>query len=377
MEISQEFRDSEIRYWIALSTVEGIGPKRFIHLINHLGSPKEILSTSAKRLSEIPDIGKETAKNIKDKVKWKVVEEQLTLLEKNSRASKEKIKFITYKDPDYPENLKTIYDPPPFLFIKGELKKEDKKALAIVGTRRASPYGKGVAEKLTSELVQRGVTIVSGLARGIDSIGHLSALKQKGRTMAVFGSGLDVIYPGEHTQMAQRIVENGATISEFLLGTKPLAENFPKRNRLISGLSLGVIIIEAPKRSGALLTAECALEQGREVFAVPGNIGSKRSEGTNALIKKGAALVTSVDDVLDELKGVLTLPSEQEQARLKVDLSAEEKKIFNLLSLEPNHIDKIAIKSNVKIPQVLSVLLSLELKGLVKQLSGKMFVRTM
>jgi len=188
---------------------------------------------------------------------------------------------------------------------------------------------------------------------------------------------LDIVYPREHTGLVEKIIENGAVISEFLLGTKPLAENFPKRNRLISGLSLGVIIIEAPKRSGALLTAECALDQGREVFAVPGNIGSKRSEGTNALIKKGASLVTSVNDILDELKGVLTLPSERETKKLKLHLSEEEKKIFNLLSLEPNHIDKIAKQSQVKIPQVLSVLLSLELKGLVKQLSGKMFVRTM
>lgn len=368
---------SELRYWIALSTVEGVGPKRFIHLINHLGTPKEVLSASVKGLSEIPDVGRETAKNIKGKVKWKVVEEQIRLLEKHSTKSNGEIKLITFRDPDYPENLKTIYDPPPFLFIKGEFKKEDKKALAMVGTRRASPYGKSVAEKLASELVQRGVTIVSGLARGIDSIGHHSALRGKGRTVAVFGSGLDVIYPREHTRLAQRIMENGAIISEFPLGTKPLAENFPKRNRLISGLSLGVIIIEAPKRSGALLTAEYALDQGREVFAVPGNIGSQKSEGTNALIKKGAVLVTSVDDILNELKGVLTYPSEQEKTKLEVDLSLEEKNIFNLLSLEPNHIDKIAKQSNAKIPQVLSVLLSLELKGLVKQLSGKMFVRTM
>lgn len=368
---------SELRDWIALSTVEGIGPKRFINLINHLGTPREVLSASVKRLSEIPDVGGETAKNIKHKVKWKVAEEQLKLLEKHSKAPDKKIKFITYKDPDYPENLKTIYDPPPFFFLQGELKKEDKKALAIVGTRRASHYGKSVAEKLASELVQRGVSIVSGLARGIDSIGHFSALKEKGRTIAVFGSGLDVIYPREHTRLAQRIIENGALISEFLLGTSPLAENFPKRNRLISGLSLGVIIIEAPKKSGALLTAHCALDQGREVFAVPGNIGSKRSEGTNALIKKGAALVTSIDDILNELKGVLTFPSEREMSKLKVELTEEEKKVFNLLSLEPNHIDKIAKQSNVEIPQVLSVLLSLELKGLVKQLSGKMFVRTM
>lgn len=366
-----------IKDWIALATVEGIGPKRFINLINYLGDPKQVLSAPLDKLSEIPDIGKETARNIKSKVKWKTVDEQMKLFEKYSRQKDHQIKFITCKDSDYPENLKSIYDPPPFLFVRGELKDEDKRALAIVGTRRASAYGKNVAEKLSSELVGRGVTIVSGLARGIDSIGHLNALKSKGRTIAVFGSGLDIIYPREHLRLAQRITENGALISEFPLGTKPLAENFPKRNRLISGLSLGVIVIEAPKRSGALLTAECALDQGREVFAVPGNIGSKKSEGTNALIKKGAALVTSVDDVLNELKGVLNFPSEKEKTKMETDLSGDEKKVFSFLSMEPNHIDKIAKNSNFKIPHLLSVLLSLELKGLVKQLSGKMFVRTL
>ncbi len=368
---------SQIKNWIALATVEGVGPKRFINLINHLGDPEEVLSAPIERLSGIPDIGKETAKNIKNKVKWKTVEEQLKLFEKHSKQKNNRIKFITYKDSDYPQNLKSIYDPPPFLFVRGNLTQEDKKALALVGTRRASAYGKNVAEKLASELVERGVTIVSGLARGIDSTGHLTALKGKGRTIAVFGSGLDVIYPREHARLAQRITESGALISEFPLGTKPLAENFPKRNRLISGLSLGVIVIEAPKRSGALLTAECALDQGREVFAVPGNIGSQKSEGTNALIKKGAALVTSVDDILSELKGVLNFTSEKEKTKLEMDLSQEEKKVFSFLSLEPNHIDKIAKKGNFKIPHLLSVLLSLELKGLVKQLSGKMFVRTL
>jgi len=370
-------KTKEIREWIALSTAEGVGPKRFISLVNRLGRPEEVLSASLETLAEIPDVGKEVAKNVKQKVKWQIADEQLKLLEKHSAKAAGEIKFVTYKDSSYPANLKNIYDPPPFLFLKGELKKDDQKALAIVGTRRASSYGKNVAEKLASELTRRGVTIVSGLARGIDSIGHLSALKERGRTVAVLGSGLDVIYPQEHTPLARKIQENGAIISEFLLGTKPLAENFPKRNRLISGLSLGVIVIEAPKKSGALLTAECALDQGREVFAVPGNIGSKRSEGTNELIKKGASLVTSVDDILSELKGVLTFPSEREMSKLQTDLSREEKKIFSLLSLEPNHIDKIAKQSDFKIPQVLSVLLSLELKGLAKQLSGKMFVRTL
>jgi DNA processing protein len=219
---------------------------------------------------------------------------------------------------------------------------------------------------------------VSGLARGIDSIAHHSALKEGGRTLAVFGSGLDVIYPPENEKLAGKITASGAIISEFFLGTKPEAPNFPRRNRLISGLSLGVVIVEAGEKSGALLTAACALEQNREVFAIPGNLGSKNSEGTNALIKQGAKLVTRVEDILEELKITghgdksAAVQTEPDLSRL----SETEKDIFKLISDEPNHIDKIAGLASLRLPQVLSTLLSLELKGLVKQLSGKMFVRT-
>ena len=360
---------SEIKDWIALYTVEGIGPRRFVSLVNHFGTPGKVLKATGKALSEVPEIGKETANNIKTKVDWTKTDEQIELLKKFGFS------FLTYKDENYPENLKSIYDFPPFLFIKGEIKREDKKALAIVGTRLASFYGKSITEKIAKELSLRGITIVSGMARGIDSISHISALEQKGRTIAIFGSGLDIVYPPEHKDLAERIAQNGACISEFLLGTAPLAENFPKRNRLISGLSLGVIIVEAPKKSGALLTAECALEQNREVFAVPGNIGSKRSEGTNWLIKQGASLVTSVDDILKELEGILAVPQREIKKEVIGSLSPEEQKIYQLLTSEPYHIDKIAKDSQMNTAQALSTLLSLELKDLVKQLSGKMFVR--
>jgi DNA processing protein len=363
---------SELKNWLALSTVPNVGPIRFISLVKHFGSPEAVLSAPEKELTELPDIGVAIASNIKKKVLWDVAEKQVQLMQKAQ------IELLTFKDEDYPENLKSIYDPPPFLFIRGDIKKEDKNAIAIVGCRMASPYGKQITEKIGRELAKRGITIVSGLARGIDSISHLSALKENGRTIAVFGSGLDVIYPPENKKLVERIVQNGAIISEFLLGTKPEAPNFPRRNRLISGLSLGVVIVEAGAKSGALLTAQSALEQNREVFAIPGNIGAKNSEGTNRLIKQGAKLVTSVDDILEELN-LITSVQQKEKNQIEKDLSQlseMEKNIYNLIMNEPYHIDKIAQETHVTTSCALSTLLSLELKGFIKQLSGKMFVRT-
>ncbi len=362
---------SELKNWLALYTVPTIGPVRFTALVKHFGSPEKVLSASARELSELPDIGSVIASNIKSKVSWDMAEEQVRRVEKNQ------VKVITFQDENYPEDLKSIYDPPPFLFVKGEIKKEDRNAVAIVGCRSASVYGKRITERIGRELAKNGITVVSGLARGIDSIAHLSALKEGGRTLAVFGSGLDVIYPPENKKLAGEIISHGAIISEFFMGTPPEAPNFPRRNRLISGLSLGVVIVEAGVKSGALLTAGCALEQNREVFAIPGNLGSKNSEGTNSLIKQGAKLVTKVEDILEELK--ITRHGDKSSAvQSEPDLtllSETEKNIFKLISDEPNHIDKIAGQASVGVSQALSTLLSLELKGLVKQLSGKMFVR--
>jgi DNA processing protein len=363
---------SELKSWLALSTVPNVGAIRFVSLVKHFGSPDAVLSASEKELSEFPEIGTVIASNIKGKVDWELAEKQLELIEKNQ------VQLLTFKEEFYPENLKSIYDPPPFLFIRGNIKKEDKNAIAVVGCRMASPYGKQITEKIGRELAKRGITIVSGLARGIDSISHLSALKENGRTIAVFGSGLDVIYPPENKKLVERIVQNGAIISEFLLGTKPEAPNFPRRNRLISGLSLGVVIVEAGAKSGALLTAQSALEQNREVFAIPGNIGAKNSEGTNRLIKQGAKLVTSVEDILEELN-LITSVQQKEKNQIEKDLSQlseMEKNIYNLIMNEPYHIDKIAQETSMTTSCALSTLLSLELKGFIKQLSGKMFVRT-
>ena len=367
-----ELNPSELKSWLALSTVPNVGPIRFISLVKHFGSPEAVLSAQEKQLSDFPDVGPIIASNIKRKVDWMVAEKQLELMEKNQ------VRLLTFKDEAYPENLESIYDPPPFLFIRGETGEDDKNAIAIVGSRAASLYGKQIAEKIGRELAKRGITIISGLAWGIDSIGHLSALEENSRTIAVFGSGLDVIYPPQNGKLVERIIQNGAIISEFFLGTKPEKQNFPRRNRLISGLSLGVVIIEAGPKSGALLTAKHALDQNREVFAVPGNIGAKTSEGTNQLIKEGAKLVTKVEDILEELKMITTL-QQKEKNKIKKDLSQlseVEKKIYNLITNEPHHIDKIAQDISMPTSQALSTLLSLELKGFIKQLSGKMFVRT-
>jgi DNA processing protein len=362
---------SELKSWLALYTVPIIGPVRFTALVKHFGSPEKVLSASERELSELPDIGAVIVANIKSKISWEKAEEQVKLAEKNH------IRIITFQDENYPEALKSIYDPPPFLFVRGEIRPNDRNAVAIVGSRLASVYGRRITERIGRELAKSGITVVSGLARGIDSIAHLSALKEGGRTLAVFGSGLDVIYPPENQKLAEKMTTCGAIISEFFLGTKPEAPNFPRRNRLISGLSLGVVIVEAGEKSGALLTAACALEQNREVFAIPGNLGAKNSEGTNALIKQGAKLVTRVEDILEELK-ITGRDDKSTGAQTEPDLSClseTEKDIFKLISDEPHHIDKIAGLASLGLPQVLSTLLSLELKGLVKQLSGKMFVR--
>ncbi len=363
---------SELISWLALFTVPQIGPVRYMFLTKRFGSPGRVLDASEQELADLPDVGPVTAHNIKSKVSWEDAEKQAGLMQKNG------VELLTFKDKDYPGNLLAIYDPPPFLFVKGKLTEEDQFAVAMVGCRSASSYGKRITESIATELARNGITVVSGMARGIDSIGHLSALKEHGRTIAVFGSGLDVIYPPENRRLAERITSSGALVSEFFLGTKPEAPNFPRRNRLISGLSLGVVVVEAGAKSGALLTANCALEQNREVFAIPGNLWSQKSEGTNRLIKQGAKLVTSVEDILEELPiarrgGKLPSPAAAE-ADLS-NLSQREKGIFKLISDEPRHIDRIATDASVSVSDALCLLLSLELRGLVKQLSGKMFIR--
>ena len=287
---------------------------------------------------------------------------------------KKKFYYIALSDKEYPEYLKEISDPPVVLYVKGRLLKEDKFSLSIVGARKASSYGKDVAEKFSHDLAKCGFTIVSGLARGIDSAVHSGALKAKGRTIAVLGSGVDIIYPPENRSLADSISESGAVISEFPLSTKPFSSNFPRRNRIISGLTKGSIVVEAGLRSGSLITAGMALEQGRDVFAVPGKALSDQNKGAHVLIKQGAKLTDNIFDVLEEFN----IDKEKISNLIyneTLTVNEDEKKVVSILSDEPKHIDFICRELDNPIQKVLGVLTQLELKGIVKQLQGKMFVK--
>lgn len=282
--------------------------------------------------------------------------------------------ILTVWDEEYPKLLKRIFDPPLVLEAIGNIEERDGFAISVVGTRNPTNYGRLVAEKISAELAEQGITIISGMARGIDSIAHSAAIKSGGKTIAVIGSGLDVVYPSENKKLFEVICETGVVISEFPLGTKPDATNFPKRNRIISGLSLGCIIIETGIKGGAMQTARFALDQNREVFALPGNVGVKQSEGTNYLIQRGEAeLIRSAEDVLLELELKLKPILGKNIPKQQQDLSLFEEKIFNALNNEPLHIDKIAVSTNLTTSDCLVHLLSLEFKGLVKQLPGKKF----
>ncbi len=357
---------------INLSAIPGVGATRIRSLVAHFKSTESVFSASIKQLCEVDGIELKTAQNIKQ---YRDFEFGTSQLERAKRAG---IEIIDFWDELYPENLKRIYDPPAFIFIKGSLEKTDRYAIAMVGTRMPSSYGKLVAEKIAAELAQQGLTIVSGLARGIDTISHWAAVRAGGRTLAVMGCGLDYIYPAENKNLADKIVEQGALISEFPLGTKPDAMNFPRRNRIVSGLSLGTIVVEAGTKSGALLTANYALEQSREVFAVPGNINSPKSAGTNQLIKDGAKLITDAKDILIELEPQLKRFLREEDVRIKelpADLTELEKLLLSRLSHEPIHIDMLSAAIGKSTAETLSALLPLEFRDLVKQLPGKMFIR--
>ncbi|UCD54634.1 MAG: DNA-processing protein DprA [Candidatus Omnitrophota bacterium] len=293
------------------------------------------------------------------------------------------LKKIKKSNKVYPDNLKNIYNPPEDLFVDGEILPSDNNAIAIVGTRRASYYGMEQCEKLSYDLAIRGITIVSGMARGIDSAAHRGALKAQGRTIAVLGSGHDHIYPPENKKLYDEIVKSGAVVSEYEPNTPPFKANFPRRNRIISGMSKGVVVIEAPRKSGAMITADFALEQGREVFALPGNITSIRSSGTNALIKEGAKLVEGISDILEELKNVIDI-KEIDKASSGIcrpgdpdmrGLDSDEKMIFGILNDKSKSIDEISRIANLPVYKASKALLKLELKRLIKGLPGENFVR--
>ncbi|HGE71127.1 TPA: DNA-protecting protein DprA [Candidatus Poribacteria bacterium] len=363
-----------IKDWIILNMIPGVGSSTFRRLIKFFGSPSLVLSASLKELAMVRGVTPALCQSIVDNRDNIKIDEELRLIEKYG------CKIITIEDQAYPQNLKAIYDPPPLLYVKGELTNSDSNSIAIVGTRNATTYGKTVAENFSSQLASRGITIVSGLAHGVDTYAHKGALSVGGRTIAVVGNGLDIVYPAENAKLFDEIANSGAVISELPMGTKPIRTMFPQRNRLISGISLGTIVIEAPRKSGALITADLALDQGRDVFAIPGQIFSEKSKGTNWLIKQGAKLVDSVDDILEELpSSSFQQPVEDniktEDMMIEYQLSQDENAVWNVIGSSPIHIDDISKRSNLPVFKVCSVLVMLELKGLVQQLSGKMFIR--
>ncbi len=382
--------EDTLKYWIALKAVEEVGCVGFRTLLKAFSSPKAVFSASAQTLKVIPGIGPKTADHIRAFSDWGMAEREVAL------AGKLGIAIVTCEDPLYPKNLLNIYDFPPFLYVKGSLCPEEI-PVAVVGSRVASAYGRYTTERLSRELALKGITIVSGLARGIDAAAHRGALAGKGRTIAVLGCGLDVIYPPENEKLADDITARGALVTEFPFGTPPNAPNFPARNRIISGISFGVVVVEAGEKSGSLITARLAAEQGRSVFAVPGAIDTAGSRGTNRLIKQGAKLIENVDDILDEiLPQAVCLPAiSEKQPRIPMPdatqldpetmnappaadiagLGETERKLFALVPQKPVEIDTLIITSGFAPQEVLNGLLILELRGLIRQLPGKMFVR--
>ncbi len=352
---------------LSLASVEKIGPVKLKTLLGQVTDPLELIDWDIARYCAVPGINERLAVQIKQNLNLDTGRKYIEWAEKNGFS------VLTLADSDYPGSLRKIYDPPPFLFLKGKYLATDQKSVAIVGSRNASEYGRTTATKLAMELARNGITVVSGMAIGVDSSAHRGALAAGGRTLAVLGSGVDVIYPRSNKRLYQEVSEQGAVISEFLPGVGPNPPHFPRRNRVISGLSQAIIVVEAGQKSGALLTADIALSQERTIFAIPGQLTSKNSAGTNELIKAGAHLLSSIDDifsVLPELKNDYIIP----QRRVEVELEDGEGIIYNLLSETPRQFDSVVRECGFMVNDVTSYLLSLELRGLIRQLSGKRFI---
>ncbi|MFH0947564.1 MAG: DNA-processing protein DprA [Elusimicrobiota bacterium] len=364
---------TELESWIILNQISVIGPARFKKFLDFFGNAGKILTVSVNDLMHIEGIERKTAETIiSDREKFDVVKEQ-------EEAEKNGVRIIASFMDEYPQTLKTIYDYPPILYVKGSLDKKDVVAVGVVGTRKITSYGKMVCEYLARELSNSGITIVSGLARGVDTIAHQTVVNEKGRTIAVLGNGLLYHYPPENRKLEDKIAENGAVISEFNMHTRPDKQNFPRRNRVISGISLGVVVIEADEKSGALITAKSAIEQGRDVFAIPGNIFSKYSRGPHKLIKDGAKLVESVDDIINEIN-VLKNFVKKTKENLKViketkNLDNESIIVLEAINYEPVHIDVLFEKGNIPIEKLSVILLELVMDGLISELPGKKYIR--
>ena len=357
----------ELSYWVALNRVPRIGRARFALLEGYFGSLKDAWKAHSGAL-KAAGLDARSAQSIA--TRRSTIDPGAEL----NRLDAAGVQALTWHDPAYPPRLKEIYDRPPVLYVRGEILPEDERSLAIVGTRRATAYGRQVAHSFSYDLARSGIVIVSGLARGIDAIAHRAALEAGQRTLAVLGSGVDVIYPREHSNLAAEIAENGAVVSEHPLGVRPDAQNFPRRNRIMSGMTLGTVVIEGSETSGALITARHAIDENREVFAVPGNIFSPSSRGANRLIKEsGAKLVLDYRDILEELN--LSSVGQQLEMAALFPQGEEETAILHFVTYDPVHIDEIIRSSELPISTISGALAMMELKGLVKQVGGMNYIR--
>lgn len=359
--------------WLALSFVPGVGSIHYRHLIERFRHPEEVFRASYSALCALEGVGPRLVAAIRGVRDEARVKRELELIKAHG------VTLLNFQDLDYPENLLRIPDPPPLLYVKGSLTAGDRLAIAVVGSRMASPYGRSVTFRLAKDLTRQGVTVVSGMARGIDSFAHQGAIAAKGRTIAVLGCGVDVIYPSSNRMLYKEICSTGAVVSELPMSSKPEAGHFPRRNRIISGLSLGVTVVEANSRSGSLITARQALDQNREVFAVPGSINSPRSKGSHDLIRQGAKLVETASDILEEIAPSLRLLPEEVSkggdGEKADELTEDQRAVFSTIEGDPMHIDQVISGSPHTPAEVSVLLLELELKGVIIQLPGKWFVR--
>jgi DNA processing protein len=365
--------DGQKRAALKLSLVNGVGPKTYQQLLENFGGPEQVLRADSAHLKRIPGIGSQLAQQIGN------ADQQIDVAELIQLCQSKQIRIISRHEESYPNLLKQTATPPNILYTQGELTEADSIAIAIVGSRHATHYGKSQAESLGRALALAGFTVVSGLARGIDAAAHLGALKAGGRTLAVLGSGLLNIYPSEHKKLAAQIAEQGAVISECHPEQPPRSGAFPQRNRIVTGLCLGTIVVEAAQRSGALISARLAMEQDREVFAVPGPVNSRMSQGCHRLIKDGAKLVESIDDVLEEL-GPLAVPSSRKSEETirhpaELKLSDQESRILQSIGVEPTQLDEVIVKCGLPVQRVLSTISVLEMRKLVKRVSGTTVAR--
>jgi DNA processing protein len=359
--------------FVALNMIDGLGPVRVRQLLEHFGDAPAILKASKAQLEHVYGIGPEIATAISN---W---EKNVDLAGELKRIEQFGCKIVIQSDENYPELLKQIYDPPVVLYVKGNLSTKDKNSIAMVGSRMTTHYGIEVARKLAYQLAYIGVTVVSGGARGIDTAAHQGALSAKGRTIAVLGTGINIVFPSENAELFERIAATGAVMTQFPFNRPGDKQSFPIRNRIVAGMTLGTVVVEANLTSGALITAGMAVENGRQVFAVPGRIDSPRSKGCHELIKKGAKLCETAEDILTEFEYLFpssNRPSSQDKAELPAfALTENEKKLYDLVAKEEKSIDEIIRESGLPVSTVSATLLALEMKRIIRQLPGKMFVR--